>query len=229
MNYKLHYEKLISRAQNRSILKSEYKENHHIIPSCMDGSDDKSNRVDLFPEEHVIAHLLLVKIYPYHNGLIHVANMMTNGASNNKQNGRKSNNKKYAWIRKQHADYMKINNPIFLDVNKKIHSDKMKEFNKTYVATDKTNQKISESMKKRWKEGAFDNVSTYCFQEGNKNNRFDNNLYEFIHKDGKSVICFQNDLHKIYNCDKLSALINGKRKSCKGWKYTGRKFKRIEI
>jgi len=228
MNYKVHYEKLISKAQNRSILKSEYKENHHIIPTCMGGSDDKINRVDLFPEEHIIAHLLLVKIHSANSGLIHAANMMTNGSANKKQK-RKVNNKKYGWIRKKHSDYMKINNPMFLDINKKIHSDKMKKFNETYVATDETNKKIASTVKLGWKNDENRRNAMSKRNIGIRNNRFDSNLYEFNHPDGRHIICFQNELHKIYECDKVSALINGKRKSCKGWKYTGRRFKRIEI
>lgn len=99
MNYELHYKKLIYKAQSRSILKSEYKEIHHIIPKCLGGSNDKSNLVVLFPEEHLIAHLLLSKIYPDNNKLIHAAHMMTNM--------RRVNNKKYSWVKKKFS----INHP----------------------------------------------------------------------------------------------------------------------
>ena len=102
MNYKLHYDKLIHKAQNRSILKGEYKETHHIIPTCMDGSDLIENKVALFAEEHVIAHLLLVKIYPLELKLAQAAHMMTNGCGNKRQK-RKTSNKKYAWLRKKNA------------------------------------------------------------------------------------------------------------------------------
>lgn len=93
MNYKLHYEKLISKARNRSILKSEYKEVHHIIPKSLGGDNSKDNLVELFPEEHLVAHLLLVKIYPHNNKLIYAANMMTNIYT------KRNNNKDYAWIK----------------------------------------------------------------------------------------------------------------------------------
>ena len=94
MNYSLHYERLISKSRNRSILKTEYKERHHVIPRCMGGDDSGENLIDLFPEEHLIAHLLLSKI---HNSkeLIYAAFRMSNY--------RKLSNKKYAWIRKKYA------------------------------------------------------------------------------------------------------------------------------
>ncbi len=99
MNYKLHYNKLIHRAQNRSILKSEYKEVHHIIPSCIGGSDLKENLVPLFPEEHLLAHLLLVKIYPKEYGLTKAANMMMYGTSN--KNQKRITNKKFGWLKRK--------------------------------------------------------------------------------------------------------------------------------
>ena len=90
MNYSKHYELLIQRAKNR-ILES-YTESHHIIPRCMGGFDDKTNLVNLTPEEHYLAHQLLVKIYPNHSGLVRAANMMSSG---------RPNNKLYGWLRKK--------------------------------------------------------------------------------------------------------------------------------
>jgi len=98
MNYKLHYDKLIHRAQNRSILKSEYKEVHHIIPRCIGGSDLKENLTPLFPEEHLLAHLLLVKIYPEEYGLTKAANMMTHCKTSNQK---RITNKKFGWIKRK--------------------------------------------------------------------------------------------------------------------------------
>jgi len=227
MNYKLHYDKLIHRAQNRSILKSEYKEVHHIIPECMDGLDTEENKVVLFAEEHLIAHLLLVKIYPKNHKLIHAANMMTNGAANIQQKERLSN-KTYSWVRKKHAECMSKNNPMFLDINKKIHSDKMKEFNKTYIATDETNMKIANTVKASWESNVERKKQHSERFRGKNNPRFDNTFYEFIHKDGTSLICYQSELQKNYG-GKVWAIINGERKTTKGWRFTGRKFQRIEI
>lgn len=107
MNYKLHYEKLISKAQNRSILKSEYKEVHHIIPECMNGSNDSQNLIALFPEEHFIAHLLLAKIYPNEKGILYALRLMINGKGTKDQNRKiKINHRSYGWVKTKYSKLM---------------------------------------------------------------------------------------------------------------------------
>ena len=59
----------------------------------MGGSDLSINRMSLTPEEHFVAHQLLVKIYPDNRKLILAANRMCSG------NGR--NNRLYGWLRRQ--------------------------------------------------------------------------------------------------------------------------------
>ena len=90
MNYKNIYDNLIEKAQNRTL--SEQYEVHHILPRCMGGTNDPVNLVKLTPEEHYVAHQLLTKIHPNHNGLIHAAMMMCVG---------RPSNKRYGWLRKQ--------------------------------------------------------------------------------------------------------------------------------
>jgi 5-methylcytosine-specific restriction endonuclease McrA len=60
MNYSKHYKLLIKKAKNRVL--EGYGENHHIIPRCFGGSNDKQNLVKLTAREHFIAHLLLYKM-----------------------------------------------------------------------------------------------------------------------------------------------------------------------
>ena len=43
---------------------NEYHETHHIIPKCMDGSNNDDNLIDLFAKEHFIAHKLLAEENP---------------------------------------------------------------------------------------------------------------------------------------------------------------------
>lgn len=97
MNYQKHYDLLIHRSKNRII--DGYVEKHHIIPKCIGGSDTLSNIAILTPEEHYLAHLLLIKIYPTERKLVFAALMMS---VNNKKQGR--NNKSYGWVRRKCAE-----------------------------------------------------------------------------------------------------------------------------
>lgn len=98
MNYQAHYDRLIDRARSRIL--DGYCEWHHIVPRCMHGSDDPTNLVSLTPEEHYVAHLLLVKIHPNNRKLLGAAMMMT-GKYNPLTPGR--NNKSYGWLRRRFA------------------------------------------------------------------------------------------------------------------------------
>lgn len=96
MNYKKIYDNLISKGRNRVL--NCHVERHHIIPKCMGGTDDKENLVELTPEEHYVAHQLLVKIYPENKTLIHAAVMMIPN---------RPSNKLYGWLRRKQSERMK--------------------------------------------------------------------------------------------------------------------------
>lgn len=99
MNYKKIYESLVTRIPENII---GYTEVHHILPRCMGGNDDTSNLVSLTPEEHFLAHLLLVKIYPQNQSLIFAANMMCVGHEG------KRTNKSYGWLKRSFSNACKI-------------------------------------------------------------------------------------------------------------------------
>lgn len=62
MDYQKHYNLLIARAHCRP--KPEgYTERHHIVPTSLGGTDDRSNLVILTAKEHYVAHSLLAKIH----------------------------------------------------------------------------------------------------------------------------------------------------------------------
>jgi hypothetical protein len=70
MNYKKIYELIINNAklENRKKLNKNdvnyiYYEHHHIIPRCLNGTDEKSNLVLLTGREHFVCHKLLTYIY----------------------------------------------------------------------------------------------------------------------------------------------------------------------
>ena len=97
MNYQAIYDRLIERARNRVL--EGYVEKHHVIPRCMGGTDDLKNIVALTPEEHYLAHLLLVRIYKGVHSLVVAAVLMTGYKS-----GYRVNNKSYGWVRKQYSE-----------------------------------------------------------------------------------------------------------------------------
>lgn len=90
MNYEKIYNSLIERAKNRTL--EGYKEIHHVIPRCLGGSDDPSNLAALTPEEHYLAHQLLIKIHPKNKKLIKAACMMIPNRPNNKM---------YGWLKRK--------------------------------------------------------------------------------------------------------------------------------
>jgi len=77
MNHQKVYEIIIetARFQNRKrLIKTNfsyvYYENHHIIPKCLNGTDNKENLVLLTAKEHYICHKLLTYIYKGNSDLV---------------------------------------------------------------------------------------------------------------------------------------------------------------
>ena len=63
MNYKKVYNNIVRQSLSKNRVKGDLYENHHIVPKCMGGLDDKCNMVLLTPREHFVCHHLLCKIY----------------------------------------------------------------------------------------------------------------------------------------------------------------------
>jgi hypothetical protein len=102
----------------------------------MGGSDDEDNLVELTPEEHYVAHQLLVKMYPDNYNLSHAANMM---------GSIRANNKLYGWLRKRLSRSMSVNNP-----NAGGHA--RREYNKKYGSPN-IGHRHSEETKRLLSEG----------------------------------------------------------------------------
>lgn len=94
MDYNKHYHTLIQKAKSRVL--EGYVEKHHILPKCMGGTDTLDNLVALTPEEHFVAHQLLIKIYPNEPKLIYAAQMMCVKSKKHQRN-----NKFYGWLKRK--------------------------------------------------------------------------------------------------------------------------------
>ena len=101
MDYQRHYNLLIEKAQQRTT--DLYTERHHIVPRCMGGTNDKDNLVALTPEEHYVAHQLLVKMYPDNRSLVHAAIMMIPKSHTNIHRS----NKMYGWLKRKYQSVCK--------------------------------------------------------------------------------------------------------------------------
>lgn len=99
MNYKRIYDSLIELGRTQVLPTDTYTERHHIIPKCMNGSDDSTNLVRLTARQHYVAHLLLHKIYPENPYLVTACIVMT--TQTKLRCG--SNNRVYSWLREKHA------------------------------------------------------------------------------------------------------------------------------
>lgn len=141
MNYSLHYNRLINRAPKNKPT-TYITEGHHVIPRCIGGTD-LDGIVYLTPEEHYIAHLLLLKMYPNEPKLIYAASMMTV----NNCYLQRSNNKRYGWLRKKYIAAAKIFNS-----NRKhteITKQKISQYQKGRPKSENHRKKLAEANKLR--------------------------------------------------------------------------------
>lgn len=91
---------------------TEYRENHHIRPRCLGGSDDAENLVSLSARQHFIAHWLLWKAYNTPE-LTHAFWAMCHQKSPG-QHKRYSriNSKTYAILKEQRSNIVKYTNSL---------------------------------------------------------------------------------------------------------------------
>lgn len=124
-----------------------YKERHHIIPKCLKGTNDEDNLIDLYPQEHFIAHKLLHEEYPSNMGLCTAYFRMCfkNGKSGIQVSPEEYAiaREKYSLLRKQYFKGEK--NPFY----GKHHTEETKQkiSNKKYNPSKELRKKLSDAQK----------------------------------------------------------------------------------
>jgi len=78
VNYQKLYDSIAAIGRQRGAKELLGFELHHVVPECMNGSDDESNKALLTFREHFVAHRVLTKIHPKHRGLHCAVWRMTN-------------------------------------------------------------------------------------------------------------------------------------------------------
>lgn len=130
------YYRLISNAKNRITNTSCYYERHHIIPKSLGGSDNLSNLVFLTGREHLICHLLLIRMTEgkAKAKMISAAWSMAN-LENKHQDRKRLTSRQYSNLRKifseQHSIRMRNDNPMHKLEHKKTHKEAIIKRGKT--------------------------------------------------------------------------------------------------
>ena len=131
-----------------------YTEVHHILPKCMGGTNDKFNLVRMPVRYHIMAHILLMKVYPTNNKIVYAAKIMITGNRNTKSERfsavLKFSSKIISLIREENAKRRKgVNSPNYGRHLSEETKRKISELNKKKIVSEETRQKISLSSKGR--------------------------------------------------------------------------------
>ena len=149
------YSTFISHRKANPPSPSEKIHNHHIVPTCMGGSNDPDNLIRLTVQDHFEAHRLLALENPDHIGCQQAFWLMSN------QNGLEVDAEDYARAMKDHSERMSSlmrgeNNPMYglkrVDQSKRMTGEGNPLHGKTGEAhpnygthlTDETKKKLSE-------------------------------------------------------------------------------------
>lgn len=147
------YIKFINSCKEQQIV--GYKELHHIIPKALEGSNDKSNLINLTARQHYLAHWMLWKAYNIKS--MHDAFwMMNNVKSDNQERHYKINSKIYNTLKEERSRMlsieMSLNNPSKLESVKELRrlallGNTYGKKNKGMVFTEEHRKNLSNSHK----------------------------------------------------------------------------------
>ena len=134
MNYQKIYESIINKAksENRKKHNGTYYENNHIKPRCLNGGEEKENKVLLTAKEHFICHKLLLKIYPNSAGLNYAYYAMVYFPSNYRKDKIKFSSRDYEYAKE-----------LFIEAKSKTPAWNKGLFG-LYKCSQKTKNKLSE-------------------------------------------------------------------------------------
>ena len=157
MDYKKIYDNLIISRSDQPVKKDGYYEEHHIIPKCLGGTNDKTNLILLTYREHFIAHLLLTKIYPENKGINYALLCMLRKHTH----GRIITSKVYETIKKNYSKFKKlyctIENPGKSENSRNAARKRMLERNP--ISIDPSKNRTAQKIKVHYMDGTIKEYS----------------------------------------------------------------------
>ena len=222
---------------------NEYHERHHIIPRCMNGTDDDDNLIDLYAREHYEAHRLLALENPDNEQLMFAWWIMSTKSSTTYgryeltaeeyEEAKKMLSKAQSKAKKEQFAN-KENHPMFGKSHSEESKKKMSEAKKGKPSP-KKGQPVSEDKKERLKQ----------MKLGTKWSQEQHEKMDGRYANGNSTCCVPiyspelnesfwglQEVHDKYGFSKpnLSKCLNGERKHCGKHPVTGEKltWRRLE-
>ena len=155
MDYQKIYSQIIDDRKQRKLEADVYYENHHIIPKCLGGTNQKSNLVKLTAREHYIAHLLMYKAAKDENTKIRMAYAL-NAFKYLSCDKRQINSRQYEVIKKEFSKMMSIkmsgeNNPFYGKKHTSELIEKLRTINSVPLSERIGEEKALESSQKKSK------------------------------------------------------------------------------
>ena len=189
MNYSKIYESIIQNAKSKNRVKTKidsenyiYYENHHILPKCLGGNNDKENLVLLTAKEHFVCHKLLTYIYKGNKKLVNAYCRMTW----DKVGNRKITSRDYAYARE-----LKASIPVSEETKQKMRKPKgpMSNEHRLNIGKAGKGRKRSENSKEKQRKSISGKKKPWLIGKipWNKGISYSEELREKISKAGKGI------------------------------------------
>lgn len=154
LNYQAIYDSICYRGQVRTLPPGTYVEKHHIVPKCLNGSNQKENITRLTAREHFLCHYILaIKLYPDNHKLMYALWAMCK--LENKYQNRNISSKTYEQTRIIYSKFQSERvkgkgNPRYGKLVTQETHEKLKEKRKLRVGIYAPN--YGKSFSKEWRE-----------------------------------------------------------------------------
>ena len=115
---------------------NNYQEEHHIIPKCLGGTNDKENLIWLYAEEHYYAHKLLALENPHNKAIIYGWHCLST------RNQIKLSAEEYKEVKQAYSEIISgENHPMYGRHHTKEAKRRISEFQKERKDTEETKEK----------------------------------------------------------------------------------------